>query len=575
MFKRYLLTILFCLVGVLSAYYANYRYLNNTGEVSKIEDVVNAQISYVNEGKFPIVGFVSNSADINYKLSMYNELKPQVVAVGSSRVMEFKDYFFSTSFYNTGGAVRNIPQLEYMLSAIVDKHIPDVVIIGLDNWMFFLGNHEQVYTSENLPRADYDQNELSIERLRKPFKLLLKSKISTDEYMSAVFSDTQNVMEKPRIGLRAKSTDAGFAPDGSWLYSNIVTGTTVSIDEKFAYTIEAIKAGKEHYAHGQAINENLLKRLVVAIDALQKKVENVYVFFPPFSPVVQAELNKYPEKYRYSKRIREALVESGVTFYDYQDPTVLGSSGCEFLDAHHGGELTYSKIVEKLATDDPKRALVPFINKNKINAILGSYRDIAMFPDARIHSGTEIDFLKLGCRKELGPDIQDVEEYYLANINQIGSGHKSQRLGVQSFLDLVRKAKSPVDYSIIREHSLKVPGLVNRKEPRTGLTALMIAAREVKSVDLVKVLLELGAVVDATNLYMTTALHMAAHDGLVDITTLLVNAGANMTKEDISGNNALGYAKIRGHQGIYEFLEEKSGTGQAMNPLIKVVLEFL
>ena len=61
---------------------------------------------------------------------------PEIVSLGSSRVMQFRDSHFSGSFVNAGGAMNSIAEGRDFLEYIVDNDNLKLLIIGVDFWWF-------------------------------------------------------------------------------------------------------------------------------------------------------------------------------------------------------------------------------------------------------------------------------------------------------------------------------------------------------------------------------------------------------------------------------------------------------
>ena len=88
-------------------------------------------------------------------------------------------------------------------------------------------------------------------------------------------------------------------------------------------------------------------------------------------------------------------------------------------------------------------------------------------------------------------------------------------------------------------------------------TPLHKAASDNGNKEIVKLLLEKGADVNAKNMYGETPLHKAASDnGNKEIVTLLLEKGANVYAKDTYNQTPLDIAKDKGHTKIVAFLEE-------------------
>jgi uncharacterized protein len=84
---------------------------------------------------------------------------------------------------------------------------------------------------------------------------------------------------------------------------------------------------------------------------------------------------------------------------------------------------------------------------------------------------------------------------------------------------------------------------VNAREPSYGGTALMWAALHNRDTEVLAVLLNAGADVNAQNKVGATALMLASHNQNPDVITTLLEAGADPNLKDNAGKTALVYAQ--------------------------------
>ena len=83
-YRRFILIVLLPVLLLLPAGAANWLFLENAGELTAIEDVVARQ---QNEGG--LYGTAIHPNDYAYKLALLAARQPEVVAIGSSRVLQF------------------------------------------------------------------------------------------------------------------------------------------------------------------------------------------------------------------------------------------------------------------------------------------------------------------------------------------------------------------------------------------------------------------------------------------------------------------------------------------------------
>ena len=72
-----------------------------------------------------------------YKVEMINQQKPDIITLGQSVVLNFRDFMFhpmEDKFYNGGHLVNNIWDIEHVVNLWKEEklHRPKVVIFGLD-----------------------------------------------------------------------------------------------------------------------------------------------------------------------------------------------------------------------------------------------------------------------------------------------------------------------------------------------------------------------------------------------------------------------------------------------------------
>lgn len=137
------------------------------------------------------------------------------------------------------------------------------------------------------------------------------------------------------------------------------------------------------------------------------------------------------------------------------------------------------------------------------------------------------------------------------------------------------KGLNPIHRASIEGHSVVVQELVNAGgditiragENTPGDTALGIAAHN-GHLDLVKLLLELGADVDAENtMYKQTPMHRAASENAGPVLVALIDAGGTVDYLDIDGDTPLFTAAFWGNQEAIEVLLENGADKSLANKM--------
>lgn len=143
-----------------------------------------------------------------YKWLGFQKKRPRVVALGSSRAMHLRAEMFGAdgaSFYNMGGAVRSLADLEAWINAVPDELLPKVVVLEVDVW----------WLDENWPGEELFTEGISRDHLQWQTHLTAMRGLLFSQRWSFAGRMLAQGRRPDRIGLRAELLDEGFRPDGS------------------------------------------------------------------------------------------------------------------------------------------------------------------------------------------------------------------------------------------------------------------------------------------------------------------------------------------------------------------------
>lgn len=322
-----------------------------------------------------------------YKKELLAKTQPKVIALGSSRVMQFRQHMFSDAFLNLGGGMESIHDGINLIPDIINRQ-PELIILGLDVWWF--NDRFQKY---DIQFAQISFNpKPSFSHSHSVFKWLRRNKISVNEYVLTILNGVPEVS----IGVSALKRD-GFGEDGSYYYTRTITGQIEPSDKGFNDTFKRIENGNKRFQYNSYANNQHISNIVQLIGEFEENGIKVIVFFPPFANAVTTKLNEMEENYQYFNDVKAKLVDNNVAFSDFTDPMKVKSHDCEFVDGFHGGEITYSRILESLGHKYP--SLNKRINQGFIRKSINLYSGRAFIPDNEITQKQEVDFLGLGCKK--------------------------------------------------------------------------------------------------------------------------------------------------------------------------------
>lgn len=300
-----------------------------------------------------VIGYAYN--ENNYRYLKWGHLNhfPQyaVIALGSSRVLQFRDFMFRAKFYNAGYTVTSINDFKPFLESLPSSKLPQTLIISLDQWMF----NENWDELASFKRKDFWRKSYS----STPSFSTLKNVYSDILHGKYLFPTRQDSAHISWIGLNAVINKKGFRNDGSISYGSEILGPdfkpVFNPDKVFQDTFIRIERGVNRFEFGQTPNRNAYYRLNHLLKFCKEKQINVIAFLPPFPPAVYDRLqNSSNHFYMFSifSNIKNLFQQFGYKVYDFSSANALGSHNEEFVDGFHGGEVVYARVLLEMSKSD-------------------------------------------------------------------------------------------------------------------------------------------------------------------------------------------------------------------------------
>ena len=337
-------------------------------------------------GELAIFGSGVSQDFVDYKLRLYEAIKPDIIALGSSRVMQFRGNFFTKKFLNIGGTAGNLAVLRSTVEAMLALHKPQLVILGLDFWWFTKQWEPQPFKEVPPTSGSYAW---SFEVLKTPYIWLLEGKLNAATF----FAPLTGSFASELYGIMAQKTRDGFASDGSWYYTADVSGQQTPFDYQFKDTLKQVAHGIKAFAPAPEISEEHVDALLEIIYKLKARNIATHIFIAPLSQRVYDAMLEREQNFPQLFQLADTLAERDIIVQDYSNPQMLRSNDCEFIDGFHGGDVTYARILRDMADKSP--ALVQHVNIMTLDENIHYYSGFAMIPDQRISQVPEVDFMNL------------------------------------------------------------------------------------------------------------------------------------------------------------------------------------
>jgi hypothetical protein len=266
----------------------------------------------------------------------------KVLAIGTSRVLQFKKEFFKESFFNLGYLVRTPSQTLKLIKQydLRNKNL----IISIDQWTL---NPKWQYVNDTTWTVPAMPSFLSTLKIPSRLKALMTLKIVPS------FKRPEGLF---LFGSGAHLAAEGTLNDGSFYYGKVYQGRInnqpelIGLDFNFNDTKKRISNGLSPFEWSSIVYDKTLQDIKELVKENNIRGNKVVYFFPPFAPSIQKEL-KSPH-YRYitaaAERVRDICQKNGVGFYDF---TNIESTDGMFIDGFHGGAKLYYHLLVNMGID--------------------------------------------------------------------------------------------------------------------------------------------------------------------------------------------------------------------------------
>jgi len=352
--KKFAAKLLLLLLPITALYGFPLLVLLVSKELVSVPRVVNLQSS---TPTLVLYGTAYSNRTMWFKRNAVLARAPSVIALGTSRVLQFRSKFFKDSgtFFNAGMGVEQMWDFASFLEHIPQGKEPKLILLGLDQWLFN-ANWASGATTELID----DSNRLDT--------VLHKNWTIYQDYAAGKFSLARLItfgdQNYGRIGLTAIVNKDGFRNDGSYYYGKYIANPLSPENEDFQYkkTLQMIANGEAWFVYGDHVFANSLTELERFLRLTQEKNIHVVGFLPPYAHQIYTKLMAMPDQYHYMTEIVSAVAplfkKYGYSFRDFSDVASLGCTDSETIDGFHASEKAYLRLFLSLIEQDPQLSMV-------------------------------------------------------------------------------------------------------------------------------------------------------------------------------------------------------------------------
>jgi hypothetical protein len=299
-----------------------------------------------------------------YKYVQLLRRRPEIIALGSSRVMQFRSEMFGEqgrSFYNTGGLIHSIDDLQNFFGRLPPDAMPKVVILGVDFWWVNANQRREVFDAFDVG-VDEDGT-YRWEGHATAVGEFIRHPLSVRELVTHSFG---RLHRADAIGYRAQLHHLGFRLDGSKRFEIKVPKTEAEWTARMARLtkgVNEVPKGEFPFAHTEGVSVPLLERLKENVLRLKSNGVSVIAYSPPVVTAWARAAAVAPQQRefwsQYHKMLPELFRSLDIPFWDVETPADVGADDRAMRDPYHAHETFDVRLMEKFCEDPRVRVLFP------------------------------------------------------------------------------------------------------------------------------------------------------------------------------------------------------------------------
>jgi hypothetical protein len=336
------------------------------GESMPLEVVIQMQAS--DEPVLYRVGY--GNRDQDYKLMSVEYRQPEVMMIGSSRVLQFRGQFLNNEpdvFYNAAAPAWRLPELRNLLFNM--QHRPNVIIIGMDYPWF-----NDAYQGDPIvePPANFWKRVFVVNRT------YIQEVLAGEDFdLPLLFArDEPGGSGGMALGQRAIIDGQGFRNDGSEQYGDFLVAQHLWQPNLRDKHLGLFENGEDMYVEGDTVSETEMNQMRAILDWAQAEDILIIGMLPPYMPSLWEQMI-VSERHTYipqaQMQLNELFAEYNFPLFDYSNGADVGATDEDFFDGWHSSERIALQVYINIVREVPE--LQPYSDLDALQEIVDTASD--------------------------------------------------------------------------------------------------------------------------------------------------------------------------------------------------------
>lgn len=283
--------------------------------------------------------------DLAYKDLMTETRQPEVLVLGSSRVLQMRSLLLhrnSRAFYNAAAPAWQLAELNTFLQGLDSTALPRILIVGLDHPWF-----NSAYSDTRI-EAEYND----FQQIFRINRSIMQAVIDGTPFdVGRLIGRVEPGHGGLALGIDAIMDGQGFRNDGSEQYGDFLVAHWLWPENERQRHIDLMRSGGDMYVWGDAVSAASLAEVETLLGFARAHNITVIGFLPPYMPTLYEEM-RASGNFGYidslPPRLSDLFATYDAHFFDFSDGALLGANDGDFFDGWHGSELTFTRLYLRL-----------------------------------------------------------------------------------------------------------------------------------------------------------------------------------------------------------------------------------